>query len=94
MKLASDTLKIKILETVLSNLRPPKKRKVGVEIETIFYDKNLKRLPVNPGNSYSSSDLMSDLLLFQKNKQKKPVRLFFRAWWSIRVGILAICISS
>ena len=69
MKLASDTLKTKVLETILSNVRPQKERRIGVEIETIFYDTNLKRLPVNPGNSYSSYDLMGDLLLFQKNKK-------------------------
>jgi len=69
MKPTSNTLKTKILDTVLSNLRPSKERRVGVEIETIFYDNNLRRLPVNPGNSYSSYDLMNDLLLFQKDKK-------------------------
>ena len=69
MKLFTDTLKTKILDTILSNLRPPKERRVGVEIETIFYDNELKRLPVNPGNRYSAQALMLDFIRLQKNKK-------------------------
>ena len=38
MKNVTGTLNTKILEIILSNLRPPKERRVGVEIETIFYE--------------------------------------------------------
>ena len=69
MKNYTDTINTKILDTVLSNLHPPKERRVGVEIETVFYDNDLKRLPVNPGNRYSAQNLMLDLVRFQKNKK-------------------------
>ena len=73
MKKNTDTLNIKILDTILSNLRPPKERRVGVEIETIFYDNELKRLPVNPGNRFSAHDLMQGLIRLQKNKKNPCV---------------------
>ena len=73
MKKVTDTLNIKILDTILSNLRPPKERRVGVEIETIFYDNELKRLPVNPGNRFSAQDLMQGLIRLQKNKKNPCV---------------------
>ena len=69
MKNVTGTLNTKILEIILSNLRPPKERRVGVEIETIFYDNELKRLPVNPGNRFSAQDLMQNLIHLQKNKK-------------------------
>jgi|TARA_B100000959_G_scaffold194266_1_gene203165 glutamate--cysteine ligase len=69
MKFVADTLKTKVLDTILSNVRPQKERRIGVEIETIFYDKTLGRLPVSSGNRFSSYDLMEGLLLFQKNKK-------------------------
>ncbi len=36
MKFVADTLKTKVLDTILSNVRPQKERRIGVEIETIF----------------------------------------------------------
>ena len=69
----SDTLNTKILNTILSNLRPQTERRVGVEIETVFYDNKLKRLPVNPGNKFSAQDLMQDLVLLQKDKENSYI---------------------
>ena len=68
MSFPSDSLKAKILETVLSNLRLPTERRVGVEIETILYDKQLRRLPVNLGSGYSAQDLIKNLVHLQKNE--------------------------
>ena len=69
MKNITDTLNIKVLDTILSNLRPSKERRVGVEIETVFYDNKFERLPVNPGNRFSAQDLMQNLVHLQKNKK-------------------------
>lgn len=71
MSLTLEILKDKIQKVILSNLRTPSKRRVGVEVETIFYDENLCRIPVNLGQTYSASDLMKDLLLLQ-SKDKYP----------------------
>ena len=71
MRISGNTLREKILGTILSNLQLPTERRIGVEIETIFYDKQLRRLPVNPGGSYSAQDLMNNLVLLQKN-EKNP----------------------
>ena len=68
MSFPSDSLKAKILETVLSNLRLPTERRVGVEIETILYDRQLRRLPVNLGGGYSAQDLIKNLVHLQKNE--------------------------
>ncbi len=69
MSFSNNSLKIKILDTVLSNLQPPTKRRIGVEIETIFYDNQLKRIPVNLGSRYSAQDLINDLTSSQKNEK-------------------------
>ena len=71
MKKITDTLNKKILDTILSYLRPRIERRVGVEIETIFYDNEFKRLPVNPGNKFSAQDLMQGLIRLQKNKKMR-----------------------
>ena len=73
MKNVTGTLNTKFLDIILSNLRPPKERRVGVEIETIFYDNELKRLPVNPSNRFSAQDLMQGLIRLQKNKKNPCV---------------------
>ncbi len=51
---------------ILSNRQPPEKRRVGVEIECIIYDRHLNRLPVNPGSAYSASDLLEDLKIIDQ----------------------------
>lgn len=67
----SDSLKNKVLQAILSNLQSAEKRRLGVEVETIFYDQKLRRIPVNKGKRYSASDLMDDLSQFQK-KEENP----------------------
>ena len=51
----------KIESYIYSNIVPNRKRTIGVEIEGLYYDKNLKRLPVNPSNKYSATDLLNDI---------------------------------
>ena len=47
-------------------------RKIGVEIESFYYDDNeLSRLPVNSMSRYSASDLLNDITIeTKKNKEK------------------------
>ena len=51
----------KIKSYIYSNIVPNKKRTIGVEIEGLYYDNYLKRLPVNPSNKYSAADLLNDI---------------------------------
>ena len=51
----------KIESLILSKVVSEKERKVGIEVEGLYYDKKLKRLPVNPTNEYSSIDLFNDI---------------------------------
>ena len=65
MKSEIHKLKARVLKTILSNLVPPQNRRIGVEIETLFYDSLFRRIPVNKGKSFSAEDLMNSLLGFQ-----------------------------
>ena len=56
-----NTLHSKIKKFILSNIRNPNQRKVGLEIENIIYDNNNNRLPVNRGPCFSSYDLLKEL---------------------------------
>ena len=53
-------LQDKIKSTILSNVVPEKERKVGLEIEGLYYNNQFRRLPVNTTNEYSASDLLAD----------------------------------
>ncbi len=46
---------------ILSNLKQPEERRIGVEVECIFYNDRYRRLPVNPGNEFSATDLLEVL---------------------------------
>ena len=50
----------KIKRTILSNVVPEKERKVGLEIEGLYYNNQFCRLPVNTTNGYSASDLLAN----------------------------------
>ena len=51
----------KIESLILSKMVSEKERKVGIEVEGLYYDKRLNRLPVNPTNQYSAIDLLNDI---------------------------------
>lgn len=50
-----------IKQFILSNLVKEEERRIGVELECIFYDNNFKRIPVNPCESISASDVLHAL---------------------------------
>ena len=51
----------KIKSTILSGTVPTNQRKVGVEIEGLYYTSGFNRLPVNKTTQYSASDLMKEI---------------------------------
>lgn len=52
----------KIKSYILSNLKEGKNKKIGVEVEGIFYFKHpLKRIPVNIAKSFSASTLLDEI---------------------------------
>ena len=51
----------KIESLILSKMVSEKKRKIGIEVEGLYYDNKLNRLPVNPTNQYSCIDLFNDI---------------------------------
>ena len=51
----------KTSEFILSNLVVSSKRKIGIEVESIFYNKDMKRLPVNNGEKFSSIDFLEEM---------------------------------
>ena len=57
---------------ILSMCDNVKTRRIGVEIESFYYDSNeLLRLPVNGINRYSASNLLDDITLETKNNKEK-----------------------
>ena len=56
---------------ILSNLHPSDERKIGVECECFFYDKKQRRIPVNLGDSFSSTDLLNELIYLQSDDEIK-----------------------
>ena len=53
-----ETVKSKILSRTVDS----EKRKVGIEIESFYYqDQDLLRIPVNSENQYSALDLLNDI---------------------------------
>jgi len=51
----------KIKSFIYSNIVPSNKRAIGVEIEGLYYNNHFKRLPVNPTDKYSATDLLNDI---------------------------------
>ncbi|NOZ74500.1 MAG: hypothetical protein GXO90_03860 [FCB group bacterium] len=68
-----------IRDYLLSNLVPPDKRRIGVEIECLVYTDDGRRLPVNPGASFSSTDLLTELESRQRKDNPK-------SWYSLEPG--------
>lgn len=61
----------RIESVILSNLQPKEERKIGIECECILYNKNLQRIPVNPSDEISTSDIKKELEVLQKDDRKK-----------------------
>lgn len=61
----------RIESVILSNLQPLEKRKIGIECECIFYDKNLRRIPVNPTDRFSATDLLNEMIDLQSDDKIK-----------------------
>ena len=55
-------MKNNIIDLILKSTSTKDVRLVGVEIENFVYEKNGKRITVNPSSRYSASDLLSDLI--------------------------------
>ena len=61
----------RIESVILSNLQPHDERKIGIECECYFYDSNLRRIPTNPTNSFSSTDMLKEMISLQFNDEIK-----------------------
>ena len=53
-------LEKKIKETILSGLVSESERRVGLEVEGLYYDSSFKRIPVNPTNKFSATSLLNE----------------------------------
>ncbi|MBN4080748.1 hypothetical protein JYT44_00145 [Caldithrix abyssi] len=51
----------KIKPEILSRTVPENQRKIGLEIEGLYYESPFNRLPVNPTNRYSASDFFKEI---------------------------------
>ena len=60
----------KIKSTILSGIVPANQRKVGVEIEGLYYTSGFNRLPVNKTTQYSAVDLLKEII--QSTKKDFP----------------------
>jgi len=60
-----------IESVILSNLHSADERKIGVECECFFYDKKQRRIPANLGDSFSSTDLLNELINLQSDDEIK-----------------------
>ncbi len=61
----------RIESVILSNLQPPEERKIGIECECYFYDSDLRRIPTNPTNRFSSTDMLNEMIALQSNDEIK-----------------------
>ncbi len=61
----------RIESVILSNLQPSEDRKIGIECECIFYDKNLRRIPVNSSDRFSATDLLNEMVALQSDDDIK-----------------------
>ena len=57
----------RIESVILSNLQPSEDRKIGIECECLFYDKNLRRIPTNPTDRFSATDLLNEIIDLQSD---------------------------
>ena len=64
------SLSDKIKSTILSGIVPANQRKVGVEIEGLYYTSGFNRLPVNKTTQYSAVDLLEEIS--QSSKKDFP----------------------
>ena len=72
-------LKQEIKSIILAPSEAGNNRMIGIELEDFIYDKNSGRIPVNPGNEYSASDLIKNLIDLQVNDK-------YKAYYSIEPG--------
>lgn len=61
----------RIESVILSNLQPSEERKIGIECECFFYDSEKQRIPVNPSNRFSATDLLNEMIALQSNDEIK-----------------------
>lgn len=61
----------RIEAVILSNLQPSGERKIGIECECFFYDSEKQRIPVNPSNRFSATDLLNEMIALQSNDEIK-----------------------
>ncbi len=57
----------RIESVILSNLQPSEERKIGIECECFFYDSDQQRIPVNPTNRFSATDLLNEMTDLQSD---------------------------
>jgi gamma-glutamylcysteine synthetase len=57
----------RIESVILSNLQPPEERKIGIECECFFYDRENRRIPVNPSDRFSATDLLNEMVDLQSH---------------------------
>lgn len=69
----------RIRDVIESNFVPPDRRKVGVEIECLFYQADGQRIPVNPTNRFSATDFLGTLEAMQREDAAK-------SWYSLEPG--------
>jgi len=60
----------KIEAFILSNLVPSSERKIGIEVESVFYNHDMKRLPVNKCEQFSAESFLREM---QKLKQEEKI---------------------
>ena len=61
----------RIESVILSNLQTSEERKIGIECECFFYDRNLRRIPVNPADRFSATDLLNEMVVLQSDDEIK-----------------------
>lgn len=57
----------RIESVILSNLQPSEERKIGIECECYFYNSELQRIPTNPTDRFSSTDLLNEMIALQSD---------------------------
>ncbi|MFC1549824.1 glutamate-cysteine ligase family protein [Candidatus Neomarinimicrobiota bacterium] len=65
------TLNDRIKTVILSNIRPPEKCLIGLEVECLFYDKDLMRIPANPCECFSANEFLREMEKKQVNDSSK-----------------------
>lgn len=56
-----------IQSVILSNMTTAQTRRVGIEVESLFYSHDCQRLPVNPTDRYSATDLIGEISNVEKS---------------------------